>query len=58
VWEPLREKFGRVIAADMAGFGFSDKPVSNITLAYITINDVLIKINNLTNIINYLDLIS
>jgi hypothetical protein len=33
VWEPLREKFGRVIAADMAGFGFSDKPVSNITLA-------------------------
>ncbi|XP_028398465.1 mesoderm-specific transcript homolog protein-like [Dendronephthya gigantea] len=26
VWEPLREKFGRLIAADMQGFGFSDKP--------------------------------
>ncbi|XP_046839527.1 mesoderm-specific transcript homolog protein-like [Xenia sp. Carnegie-2017] len=26
VWEPLREKFGRVLTADMAGFGFSDKP--------------------------------
>ncbi|CAB3987972.1 mesoderm-specific transcript homolog -like [Paramuricea clavata] len=26
VWEPLREKFGRVVTADMAGFGFSDKP--------------------------------
>jgi hypothetical protein len=30
VWEPLREKFGRVVTADMAGFGFSDKPVSDI----------------------------
>lgn len=26
VWEPLKRKFGRVIAADMLGLGFSDKP--------------------------------
>lgn len=26
VWEPLKQSFGRVIAADMLGFGFSDKP--------------------------------
>ena len=30
MWEPLREKFGRVVTADMAGFGFSDKPVSKV----------------------------
>ena len=27
VWEPLKRNFGRVIAADMLGLGFSDKPV-------------------------------
>ncbi|XP_073228997.1 mesoderm-specific transcript protein-like [Porites lutea] len=26
VWEPLKRNFGRVIAADMLGLGFSDKP--------------------------------
>lgn len=28
IWEPLREKYGRLITADMQGFGYSDKPVS------------------------------
>lgn len=28
VWEKLKRNFGRVIAADMLGLGFSDKPVS------------------------------
>ena len=28
IWEPLRTKFGRIITADMLGFGFSDKPVN------------------------------
>lgn len=27
VHEPLKEKFGRIVALDMLGFGFSDKPV-------------------------------
>ena len=27
-WEKLKRTFGRVIAADMLGLGFSDKPVS------------------------------
>jgi len=26
IWEPLKKNFGRVIAADMLGLGFSDKP--------------------------------
>lgn len=26
IWEPLKKSFGRVIAADMLGLGFSDKP--------------------------------
>jgi len=30
IWEPLKKSFGRVIAADMLGLGFSDKPVSNL----------------------------
>ena len=29
IWEPLKKSFGRVIAADMLGLGFSDKPVSD-----------------------------
>jgi len=30
IWEPLKKSFGRVIAADMLGLGFSDKPVSDL----------------------------
>lgn len=29
IWEPLTQRFHRVIALDFLGFGFSDKPVSN-----------------------------
>lgn len=32
VWEPLAQRFHRVIALDFLGFGFSDKPVSGRTL--------------------------
>lgn len=28
IWEPLTQRFHRVIALDFLGFGFSDKPVS------------------------------
>ncbi len=28
IWEPLAQRFHRVIALDFLGFGFSDKPVS------------------------------
>ncbi|KAF1371874.1 hypothetical protein PFLUV_G00273890 [Perca fluviatilis] len=30
IWEPLTQRFHRVIALDFLGFGFSDKPVSKI----------------------------
>lgn len=30
IWEPLTQRFHRVIALDFLGFGFSDKPVSHI----------------------------
>lgn len=32
IWEPLNQRFHRVIALDFLGFGFSDKPVSQIPL--------------------------
>lgn len=32
IWEPLTQRFHRVIALDFLGFGFSDKPVSQIPL--------------------------
>ena len=32
IWEPLTQRFHRVVALDFLGFGFSDKPVSQIWL--------------------------
>ena len=42
IWEPLKKSFGRVIAADMLGLGFSDKPVSNILsdCLHVCINEI------------------
>ena len=34
IWEPLTQRFHRVIALDFLGFGFSDKPVSQIFLLF------------------------
>ena len=37
IWGDLKKNFGRVIAVDMLGHGFSDKPVS-----FVLIPDVLL----------------